>query len=486
MSVELRPDASLRRRRACGLLPALVVLAGCAVGPRYTGPAPSEMPAQYPALDAGLTGQPATDRWWELLADPVLTALIDAALADNPDLAAAEARVRQSRAFARAAGAGYLPALGASGRISRDKLSLNGENLALIPITPPVTAFTDYRIGLDAAWEIDLAGHTRRQVEAAVARFGSRTETRNDARVVVAAEVASGYVDYRVATARLALARQLLAALDDSARLVRLQQQAGLASESDLRAADAERLSSAGLPATLEATRLAAQLRLAALTGQPAAGLAARLEADGAIPLVPAESPVGLPAELLRRRPDIRGAERELAAATADVGVAVAAQFPRFSLVGDAGFDSVRFGDLTSAASRFWNFGPQLTLPLFAGGQLRRQAEAAKAARDAAVAIYRGTVLRAIAEAETAVVRFAASRRDAAGLGAAAGQLADRAGLERLRYDAGDISRLEVLLAERSANRAADLRAESAGRLALDFVALQKALGGGWQTAAAR
>src|SRR5205807_2173383 len=118
---------------------------------------------------------------------------------DSPDLAAAEARVRQARALARATGAGYLPALDAAGRISRDKLSLHGENLALIPITPPVTAFTDYRIGLDAAWEIDLAGHTRREVEAAVARFGSRAESRNDARVVVAADVASSYIDYRVA-----------------------------------------------------------------------------------------------------------------------------------------------------------------------------------------------------------------------------------------------------------------------------------------------
>lgn len=473
-------------RRLHGIWPVLLVLGGCAVGPKYLGPAPSELPPQYPALDPGLTAAPAADRWWELLADPLLTQLIEAALADNPDLAAAEARVRQSRALARAAGAGYRPTLDATGRISRDKLSLNGENLALIPFTPPVTAFTDYRIGLDAAWEIDLAGHTRRQVEAAVARFGSRAETRNDARVVVAAEVASGYVDYRVAAQRLVLARQRLATLDESARLVHLQQQAGLASDSDLHAADAERLSNSGVPATLEATRLAAQLRLAALTGQPAAALATRLEVDGAIPVVPVESPVGLPAELLRRRPDIRGAERELAAATADVGTAVAAQFPRLSLVGDAGFDSVRAGDLTSAASRFWNFGPQLSLPLLAGGRLRRQAEAARAAQEAAIAVYRGTVLRAIAETETAVVRFAASRRDAEGLGAAAEQLTDRARLERLRYDAGDVSMLDVLSAERSANRAADQRAESAGRLAVDFVALQKALGGGWQASAAR
>ncbi len=486
MSFERSTVAAWQLVRLRGVAVIVIALAGCAVGPDYRGPAPSPLPAQYQALDAGMSADPASDRWWELLADPVLSAFVADALADNPDLAAAEARVRESRALARAAGAGFLPSLNSSGRISRDKLSLNGENLALIPITPPVTAFTDYRIGLDAAWEIDLAGHTHRQVEAAVARFGSRAETRNDARVVVAAEVASAYVDYRVAAARLDVARRTLATLEESARLVGLQQQAGLASESDLKAADAERLSSAGLPATLEASRLAAELRLAALTGQATTTLAPRLEAGSAIPGVPAKAPVGLPAELLRRRPDIRGAERELAAATADVGSAIAAQFPRLSLVGDAGFDSVRSGDLTSAASRFWNVGPQLTVPLFAGGRLHRQTEAAKAGQEAALAVYRGTVLRAMSEAETAVVRFAASRRDAAGLDSAAGQLAGRAALERRRYDAGDISMLEVLLAERASNHAADQRAESAGRLALDFVALQKALGGGWQTAEAR
>jgi outer membrane protein, multidrug efflux system len=474
-------------RRAAPTIAATVLLAplllagGCAAGPTYRAPAVTvAVPASYTGSDATLPSTAPADRWWALLGDSLLDDLVSRALADNPDLAAAEARVRQARALARATGATLLPSLNASGRVGRDKLSRNGENLALIPFTPPTTEFTDYRAGLDVAWEIDFAGRTRREVEAAVARFGGQGETRNDARVVIAAEVATAYVDYRVACERLALARRTLATLEETLRLVRLQQQAGLISESDLRQAEAEHLASAGVPATLDAARDSARFRLAALTSVPASELAARLEPVVPIPATPMPTPIGMPSDLLRRRPDVRRAERDLAAATADVGSAVAAQFPRLSLVGDAGFDSVRSGDLTNAASRFWNVGAQLSVPLFSGGRLRRHVEAAEAAREAALANYRGTVLRAFADAESAVVRFAGDRGRAATLASAAATLAESLGLERKRYAAGDVSMLDVLAAERSANRAADQRAGSAGQLLVDFVALQKALGGGW------
>jgi outer membrane protein TolC len=190
---------------------------------------------------------------------------------------------------------------------------------------------------------------------------------------------------------------------------------------------------------------------------------------------------VGLPSELLRRRPDVRRAERELAAATADVGGAVAAQFPRLSLVGDFGWDSVYPGTLASAASRYWNIAPQLTLPLFAGGRLRGQVQAAEAARDAALASYRATVLRALADTESSLVRFATERSREASLVAAAASLDANLSLERRRFEAGDASMIDVLAAERAANLAADQRAASDGQLVQDYIALGKALGGGWQ-----
>lgn len=479
-AVRVRARANWRTPSALAAL----TLAGCVAGPNYQAPpAPVADGGGYLAAGAMMSASAASDHWWTEFRDPLLDTLVARSLADNPDLAAAEARVREARARARATGASFYPVLNGAADVSRDKLSRNGENLALIPFNPPTTQFTDFRVGLDMSWELDLAGKTRRDVEAAMARFGSQTESRNDARVVVAAEVASAYLDARVGAERAALARRSLAILEESLRLVRLKQQAGLASESDVRRADADRLASSALPAMQEANEVAARVRLAALTGETTAELATQLGATAPVPSVPETVPVGLPSDLLRRRPDIRRAERDLAAATADVGSAVAARFPRISLTGDAGLDSVRSGDLLSAASRFWNISPQLSVPLFGAGRLRRQVDAAEAARDASLASYRSVVLRAFADTESAVVRFASDRGNAAGLAESCDALQATLRLEHARYDAGDISMLEFLSAEQAFNRAADRRVDSAGQAGRDFVVLNKALGGGWQGA---
>ena len=461
---------------------AILVLGGCAVGPRYTPPDTRELvPGAYPAAAPAVASAPAADRWWRALGDSTLDSLVERALSDNPDLAGAEARVRQARALAGAAGAELYPAANLDARVSRDRLSRNGENLALVPFTPKSLEFTDYKVGFDASWEIDLAGRTRRQLEAAVARFGGSAETRNDARSVLAAEVANTYVDYRANCERLSLARRTLAGLDETLRLVTLQEHAGVASEQDRRRAESERLGAEGSVAPLEAAVQADRYQLASLTGHNEQVLARELDDVRPIPSVPDDVPVGMPSDLLRRRPDVRHAERELAAATADVGSAVAAQFPRISLLGDFGWDSVRSGDLARAASRYWNLAPQLTLPLFAGGRLRYQVKAAEAARDAALAGYRGTVLRAFTDAELSLVRFAADRARTASLATAAATLDANVDLERRRYAAGEVAMIDVLVAQRTADQAADQRAASAAALARDFIALGKALGGGWQ-----
>lgn len=478
------PFRPARSAHAAVAIAAAALLGGCAVGPHYTAPdAHALAPAAYSAADPALTSTAPQDRWWTGFTDPVLDELVDRALAGNPDLATAEARVQQARALARVTGAAFYPSANFDAQVSRDKLSPNGENLALIPFTPKTTEFTDYRVGFDAAWEIDLAGRTRREVEAAVARLGSSAESRNDARVVVAAEVADQYVAYRAAAQRLGLARRTLESLDETLRLVTLEVRAGLASDTDLHHAEAERLDAAGAVPPLEAAAQSAQFQLAALTGESLQSVARRLEPPREIPTVPATTPVGLPSELLRRRPDVRRAERDLAAATADVGDAIAAQFPRLSLVGDFGWDSVRSGELASAASRYWNVAPQLTLPLFAGGRLRAQVEQAKAARDAALAGYHAAVLRALADTESSLVRYATERRREATLAAAMASLDSSLALERQRFAAGDSSMIDVLAAQRLAYQAADQRAASTGQLAQDYIALGKALGGGWQTA---
>ena len=208
LSSKLTTVRSLR----VGALPlvSMLVLGGCAVGPHYTPPDTKSLVATaYTTSAPALASGDAADRWWSALGDQTLDGLVERALGNNPDLASAEARVRQARALAGVAGADLYPAANLDARVSRDRLSLNGENLALIPITPKTVEFTDYKVGLDASWEIDLAGRTRREVEAAVARFGSSAETRNDARSVVAAEVADSYVDYRANSERQTFIRQL-------------------------------------------------------------------------------------------------------------------------------------------------------------------------------------------------------------------------------------------------------------------------------------
>lgn len=470
------------RGSACVAL--MLVLSACALDPDYRAPAADGLvPAGYPAqaTDLPVAGAVApASAWWRAFGDPVLDGLVDAALASSPDLVAAEWRVAQARALAEAAGAQYYPQASIDGRVGRDELSRNGENLALIPFKPAHTTFTDYRIGFDASWELDLFGHTRRQAEAAAARAGSVEQSRADARVVIAAETARGYLEYRTALRRLAVARASEAAYAKTAELVGLQHAAGIASDLDLSRAQTDAIASSAVSPALEADRRAALFRLSSLTGLPVADVDARLGGTVGEPAAPPGVPAGLPSDLLLRRPDLRRAERDLAAATADAGVAAAERFPRISLVGDLGLDSVHPGDLTQAASRYWNFGPQVSVPVFSAGRLRSQSRAADAAREAALASYRSSVLNALADVETALVRYGADVRRSQALQEAGARIEGARSLTRLRYEAGEATLLEVMDAERAVQAVGDQRAAVDGQVGLDYVALQKALGGGW------
>ena len=470
-------------RRALLWPTAALVVSACAVGPDYRGPPlAARPPATFIGAGVGATtAAAADDAWWRNFRDPVLDALVETALRGNPGLEAAEARVRHSREGIVAARSGLLPAANASARVSDDKLSRNGENLALIPFTPRTTEFTDYRLGLDASWEIDLAGHARREIEAAIARFGSAEETRNDARLVIAAEVAATYVDFLGAARRLEIARRLDAQADQALALVRLQHDAGIVGDPEYLQALAQQRAAAATVAAAEGSVQPALFALAALSGEPFEAVRSRVQSSAPVPVPPGSIPVGLPSDLLRRRPDVRRAERDLAGATAAVGAAVAAQFPRLSLVGAAGFDSIRTGDLTSAASHYWTMAPQLTLPLFAGGRLRSDVRSAQADLDAAIATYRNTVLQALADVESCIVRYAAAATRHAALAAAAGSLAESVAAVRRRQAAGDVSMLDVLAAERTADEMRDQTTAAAMELARSYVALNKALGGGWQ-----
>ncbi|MEZ5277956.1 MAG: efflux transporter outer membrane subunit [Opitutaceae bacterium] len=455
-----------------------VGLAGCTVGPDYEQPETS-LPASFRQAGAAGTAEPRVD-WWASFADPQLTQLVEGALETNLDLQAAEARVRQARAEWSVVAGASQPSLNAGAQAGRNSASLNNPQYTILPDGIPNT-LNDFKAGFDASWEVDLFGYNRRSNEAAEARFGQVQERRNAVALTVAGEVAAQYVEYRVAQHRLAVLRETIDLQADTLRLARIRSEAGVGTDFDAARAEAEwRSLRAQLP-PLEARRLASVQALAVLTGRESSGLENELALFGPVP-VPAElPPVGLPSDLLTRRPDIRLAERQLAAATADVGAAVAGQFPRFSLVGTLGLESVEAGDFTDSASRYWSIGSGLVWPLFNGGRLKNQEEAKRQAAEAALLDYRQTVLRALADVETVLIRYRRQEETARELEAARDAASRAVGWARQRYQAGENPLTDVLDAQRQLNQVTDQLARLEGDIALSHVALNKALGGGWQ-----
>ncbi|MBV8679133.1 MAG: efflux transporter outer membrane subunit [Aquitalea sp.] len=450
-------------------------LTACAVGPDYHAP-PSTLPAHFQNQPA--SSQPQLQRWWTVFDDAGLNRLVEQALQSSPDLAQAEARVRQARASLGQVDSALWPQLNASARTGRDQFSRNSENFANLPLANPKLGFNDYRLGLDASWEIDLFGHTARSREAAAARLDSVQEQQADVALRVAAEVARNVIDYRGWVARQHNAQAQLAAARENLRLSGLLRQSGEISDSELNQAASNVASLQATLPPLQTAQGAALAALSVLLDQSQQQVAATLAGERPIPATLAQPPVGLPGELLRRRADIRQAERELAAASADIGVAVAEQYPRLVLVGSGGWDSIHEGNLTAAASRFWNVGPQLSLPLFNAGRLKMQVSAREAARDAALAAYRQKVLSALADTETALLRYQqeGQRQQALQAGVELAEL--QLGLARQRFRVGEAAQTEVLAQQQLAAQQREAWLASHQAQAENLVALFKALGG--------
>ncbi|MBI1753309.1 MAG: efflux transporter outer membrane subunit [Acidobacteria bacterium] len=461
------------------LVPPLLflLLQGCRpVGPNYT-PQPQPVPEAYATKGGAI---PLPFRWWEPLGDPQLNGLIDQALAHSPDLKIAEARLRQSRAVLGVQEGAGGPNLGVGAQVSRDHLSRNSEMLANLPLKTINTDFTNFQIGFDASWEIDLFGHNRRLTEAALARSEASAERLQDAGLVLSSEVARNVIEYRTGRQRLALALDILAHHDELVRLVGLQAQAGESTRLEVQRAETNRVV---YESSLADLRIALRQNLAALstlTDLPVATLEARL-GEPAKPMVMPEAPAaGLPSDLLKHRPDVRAAERDWAAANADLGVAVADQYPRFSLVGTGGWASIQSGTLLTNASRLWSVGPQLHLPLFQSGRLKNQVKANEAAYEAAAATYRKAVLGAVGDVEVALTRLSRSEERRQQLVMAETRQQNQVSLTELQWKAGEVSKATLLEARKNLLNQQDqtLKAQSQSLSAL--VALCKALGGGW------
>jgi len=450
---------------------AALALGGCAaVGPNYRSPAP-EAPAQSPFVSAhspAFTQDQPPGRWWSLFADPVLDRLVNEALTANTDLRVAASNLARARALLRETRAGRLPStdLSASASYSR---------------APGVGTDPLYDAGLDVSYQVDLFGGVRRAIEAGRADLGAVQAAFDNTRISVAAETARAYADACSSARRLEVARESLRIQEQSFDLARRRLEGGRGTELETGQAGAQLEQVRGTLPTLAGQRQAALFRLAVLTGRPPAQYPPEAARCSQPPALRGAVPVGDGASLLARRPDIRQSERELAAATARVGVAVADLYPKVTLGGSGGLTSSSLGGIASSDALRFNIGPLISWSFPNMAVARARVAQAQASAAGALASFDGTWLRALQETESALTRYAREldRRDA--LRRARVQAGNAARIARLRYQSGRESFQIVLDAERSLSNIEAELALSEAQVSDDLISLFLALGGGWQ-----
>jgi len=471
------------------LLYAWLMLAGaCApVGPDYRRMDPS-MPSTFGSLEKGIsTGEEPEKRflssWWQMLQDPALDRLIENAVKSNLDLRIAWARVQQARALAGISASNLLPEGGPQGSYEayrRSDSALPGRGGGT-STTLPQRRGDLYQVGFDASWEIDIFGGVRREIEAAEANLDASEEALRDALVTLQGEVARNYVDLRGQQLRMEIAQKELEAWRTNVVMAESRFRAGLVSQLELARAQGEvSIAESRIPA-LEKSILAAVHRLGVFLGLDPTSLVPELSRASALPEIPDSLHAGLPSELLRRRPDIRKAEREVAAATARVGVSTADLFPRFSLTGSFGYMDDDLDSLSWDAGHFWRIGPAFRWPILNFKRILSAIDASKAVRDESLARYEKVVLTSLEEVENALVTLSREKRIAEALVEAVQANDSALKIAKELYRAGAQSYLAVLDAETALYNAQDQLAQSRLNRALGFVSLYKALGGGWQ-----
>ncbi len=460
---------------AASLLEAAMLFAvGCSVGPDYRPPK-TAAPAQW-ATDGVNTNAAEVAQWWQSFNDPVLDSLITRAVQTNHDLRIAIARVKEAKAWRSGALADFLPTISASGQYKRQRLSENAQTFTGLKLETE-----SFQAGLDATWEIDIFGGQRRTLEAATAEYAAILEARYGVQVALVAEVARGYLELRGYQRRLAIARQNIVVQREALAITTHRFSAGLASELDMAQARSVLAATEAQVPLLEAALARARHRVEVLLALPPGSLQEELSQPAALPAAPPTVPVGLPSELLRRRPDVRQRERALASATAQIGMQTAELWPKLVLLGGGGFSSLSGGDLFTAGSRFWSAGPKVTWRLLEFPQIRAKIRAQSARQEQALAEYEKTVLTAFEEAENALVAYQQEQERCRQLREAVAASRQAAALARQLYDQGLIEFLNVLDAERSLYQIEDQHAQSEQAVVTYLVALFKALGGGWE-----
>lgn len=454
-------------RRLASVLP-LLALAGCA---SLRSPAPDPvsepLPTAWSSAASPAAAPAAEARWWAAFGDPLLARLVPQALAANTDLRGAVARVAQARALRAQAAAGLAPALsaGGSGSASRRDGQASARSVS---------------VGLDAGWEPDLSGATAAGVAAAEADLAAAGATLAFTRTTVAAELVLAYLELRGAQQRLAIAEANLASQEETLQITRWRAQAGLVSTLDVDQAQSAAAQTRAQRPALRTTIEQQAHAIAVLLGQPPAALLAELEPPAALPALPQDFALVLPAELLRRRPDIAAAEARLRAAAARIDAADAARLPSLSLGGSVGLNALTLSGLTGGGAALVSLAASVHLPLLDGGRLRAQVQAQEAAWDEARGEHRAAVLAALQEVEDSLVAIRDARAQQAELTTAVAAAQRAADLAETRYAAGLIDFTTVLTTRRSLLSLQDSAAGTATRLVQQQVRLVKAMGGGW------
>lgn len=467
------------------LLTLLVVLAGgCAVGPNYQQPAVNTPASWSEPLAGGETyGPTALAGWWKNFHDPELDSLIKRAVQSNLDLRIAQARVREARAQYGMVAASLWPSADVAGSYARAQASHNQPVLGSIPLPPDVPFENNvYQAGFDASWEIDVFGGNRRATESARAEVAASEFGQRATLITLLGDVARNYIDVRGYQRRLAITRENIKAQAAALAIANDRFTNGLSSDLDVQqAATLLATTRAEVPA-LETALKASIHRLGVLLGQPPGTLLAELSQTGPVPAAPPVVPVGLPSELLLRRPDVQRAERRLSAATANIGVARADLFPKFYLTGLGGFQGISASDWFTPGSQFWSVGPTVQWRIFDGGRIRANVRVQDARQEQALATYEQTTLKAFEDVENGLVAYANEQIRRRTLEDAVASSRKSLALANKLYTNGLTDFINVLEAERSFYQAEDALVQSDRTVATDVVALYKSLGGGWQT----
>jgi outer membrane protein, multidrug efflux system len=461
------------------VLACFAVLVGCKVGPNYQQPKTSTPPDWTSSMSRGETnGSVELAGWWKNFGDTNLDEYIAIAVRSNLTLLSAEAHVREARAQETVTAGSLWPSLSADAGYTKNRYGQNA--FPPLPSSVPLT-YNLYNANFDAAWELDVFGGTRRAVEGANAEIGAAEYSERDALVSVLAEVAREYINARAAQQHLIIAQENIKAEQDTLSLTTNRYVNGLGNDVDVQQA---RAALANTVAQLPVYQTAFQqsvYSLSVLLGQPPGALMDEMSAERDIPLTPPFVPVGLPSELLKRRPDVEVAERKLAEATAQIGVAKADLFPKFSLTGLAGLQSQSANTWFKTASRYYSLGPTVQWELFEAGSIRANIRVQNARQEQALDQYQQTVLTALQDTESALTAYAKEqdRRDSLKESVDASQQAYD--LSTQLYKNGLIDFLRVLVSQTQLDTARDALVQSDQTVSLDLVQLYKALGGGWQ-----